>query len=265
MRRQTPTGRRALLSFACAALACACARNPAPEPAPTPAGEDVPALVAEADRLYARRESPERAREAAALLRRARTADYQNYEVVWKLSKFDYYLGSREDGEKGARAAAFDEGVAAGEAAVRLRPDAPDGHFWLGANLGGRAQLRGALSALSAVDDVRREMETVIRLDEGYQAGSAYLALGQLDLELPGVMGGDHRRAVETLEKGLRFGPDNALLRLRLAEAYLAVKRPADARKQLDAILQMKPHPDYLAEYREAERRARKLLEESRQ
>lgn len=259
MRRQTPPRRRALLAFACAALSCACGSGPPPTAA-TPEPADVSALIAEAERLYAQRETPERAREAVAVLRRARAADYQNYEVAWKLSKFDYYLGSR-DGEKEARAAAFEEGVAAGEAAVRLRPDAPDGHFWLGANLGGRAQLKGALSALSAVDDIRREMETVIRLEEGYQAGSAYLALGQLDLQLPGLLGGNKRRAVEVLEKGLHFGPDNALLRLRLAEAYRAVKRPADARKQLDALFKMQPHPDYVAEYREAEQQGRKLLE----
>jgi tetratricopeptide (TPR) repeat protein len=258
MRSQMPTPRRALASFVCAVLSCACAGAPQPPAAPTPEAANVPALVAEADKLYAQRETPERAREAAAVLRRARSADYQNYEVAWKLAKFNYYLGSHV-GDKEARAAAFEEGVAAGEAAVRLRPDGPEGHFWLGANLGGRAQLRGALSALSAVGDIRREMETVIRLDEGFQAGSAYLALGQIDLEMPGVLGGDRQRAVETLEKGLRFGPDNAFLRLRLAEAYLAVKRPADARKQLDALFQMKPHPDYVAEYREAEREARKL------
>ena len=60
----------------------------------------------------------------------------------------------------------------------------------------------------------------MIKLDEGFLAGSAYLGLGQLYLQAPRMLGGDRQKAVEYLEKGLRFGKDNALLRLRLAEAY---------------------------------------------
>jgi tetratricopeptide (TPR) repeat protein len=144
---------------------------------------------------------------------------------------------------------------------VRNGPNRPEGHFWLGANLGGRARLQGPLYALASVPDIRREMEEVIRVDEGFQAGSAYLALGQIDLELPEIMGGNRERAVETLEKGLQFGENNAMLRLRLAEAYLDVKRTEDARKQLNAIFKLKPSPDYLPEYKQAEAAARTLLE----
>jgi tetratricopeptide (TPR) repeat protein len=111
------------------------------------------------------------------------------------------------------------------------------------------------------VPDIRKEMEAVIKIDEGFQAGSAYLALGQIDLELPEIMGGNRDRAVENLEKGLKFGEQNAMLRLRLAEAYLDVKRPEDARRQLNAIFKLDPSPDYLPEYRQAEAAARALLE----
>jgi tetratricopeptide (TPR) repeat protein len=217
------------------------------------------ALVAQADALYDGRASIEKARQAVAVLRRARTADYGNYEAIWKLSKYDYYLGAHE-GDEPRRLDAFREGIAAGEQAVKLSPDKPEGHFWLGANLGGRAKAQGPLYALSPVPDIRREMETVIKLDDSFQAGSAYLALGQLDLELPEVMGGDSKRAVEELERGMKVGQDNALLRLELAKAYYEVKRPADARAQAEAILKMKPAPGYQTEYEEAAEGARQLL-----
>jgi predicted Zn-dependent protease len=105
-------------------------------------------------------------------------------------------------------------------------------------------------------------MEIVIKLDEGYQDGSAYMVLGQIDLTLPGLFGGNKKRAVERLEKGLSFGKKNAFLRLRLAEAYLAVKRTEEAHKQLDEILSMGPDPDYQPEYEEAVAEARKMLSE---
>src|SRR5258708_33871033 len=88
-------------------------------------------------------------------------------------------------------------------------------------------------------------METVIKLDEGYQSGRAYMALGQLYLEAPRMLGGDSQKAVEYLEKGVRLGPTNALLRCQLAEADAALHRNDEARKQSDYLLAMKPTPGY--------------------
>ncbi|MCA1593588.1 MAG: TRAP transporter TatT component family protein [Acidobacteria bacterium] len=246
-----------ILWLAGSAISCSSRQTKPPEQTQ---GAQVAELLAQADRLYAQRETFDRAREAVSVLRHARTVDYSNYETEWKLAKFNYYLGTYGTDEA-ARGEAFREGMEAGEAAVKIEPNKPEGHFWLGANMGGRAELEGALAGLSFVGDIRREMETVIKLDEGFEGGSAYMALGQLDLELPSMLGGDNKRAVEELEKGLRFGENNVLLRLRLAEAYLSVKRRDDARQQLNAMLKMKSNPDYIPEQQSALAKARRLLE----
>ncbi len=258
--RPLPRTFLSLFIFVLAGLALSCSSEQARPTDASAEREQLSELMAQADQLYAQRESVERAREAVAVMRRARFADTGNYEAAWKLAKFNYYLGEHEKDEH-LRAEAFREGIAAGEAAVRLGPNKPEGHFWLGANLGGRARLQGPLYALASVPDIRKEMEAVIKIDEGFQAGSAYLALGQIDLELPEIMGGNRERAVENLEKGLKFGEQNAMLRLRLAEAYLDVKRTEDARQQLNAIFKLKPSPDYLPEYKQAAAAARALLE----
>jgi predicted Zn-dependent protease len=248
-----------LLSLAASAcLAASCSRGQVKSEGPTEAAP-TQELIAQAEKYYAARDKIENAREAVAVMRRARMSDYGNYEAVWKLSKFDYYLGAHESDDK-AKLDAFREGIAAGEAAVKLAPDKPDGHFWYAANLGARDEVQGPLYALPDIPQIRREMELVIKLDESYEGGSAYLALGQIDLELPELMGGDRRRAIEELEKGVKVADDNALLRLRLAEAYYEQKRPADARAQAQAILKMKPDPDYKPEYEEAADGARQLL-----
>lgn len=250
-----------LLSLAASAwLSASCSRGQVKSENPV---EAVPTqeLIAQAEKYYAGRDKIENAREAVAVMRRARMSDYSNYEAAWKLSKFNYYLGTHEaeDNDK-AKLDAFREGIAAAQAAVKLAPDKPEGHFWLGANLGARGEAQGPLYALPDIPQIRSEMETVIKLDESYEGGSAYLALGQIDLELPELMGGDRKRAVEELERGVRVADDNALLRLRLAEAYYETKRPADARAQAQAILKMKPDPDYKPEYEEAAEGARQLL-----
>lgn len=192
------------------------------------------------------------------MLRQARTADPNSYEALWRLAKFNYYLATHTEGDEQDKA--FRDGIDAGKAAVALQGNKPEGHFWLGANYGSSLE-EGAIFGLATVEDVRNEMQAVLKLDEGYQDGSAYMVLGLVDLKAPKLMGGDTQKAVAELEKGLRFGESNAILRLHLAEAYQEVGRSDDARKQLNAIINMTADPNYLPEYKEAVAEARKLLE----
>lgn len=252
----------AVTALAAASLACGGRTAAPPQTAPTP--PTVPELIARADELYARREDVDRVREAVALLRRARTYDERSYDALWRLARGSYHLGETL-AEKGARDAAYSEGIAAGHAAVELEEARPEGHYWLGANLAGRTELQGVIGDLAAIGDVRHEMEAVIRADEGFERGGAYMLLGQVELEAPRVLGGDRQRAVELLEKGLALGPDNAHLRLLLARAYLAVKRRDDARQQLQTVIDATPHPDYVPEHKRAAAEARQLLSEQSQ
>ena len=215
--------------------------------------------IAEADQLYAGRADLLKVRQGLLVLRQSQAEDQANYDLAWRLAKFNYYLGAHTP-ETTERDKAFHDGIEAGKLAEKLQDGKPEGHFWLGANYGGSAK-NSILAGLTDFDDIKREMETVIKLDEGYQTGSAYMALGQLYLEAPGLLGGDTQKAIEYLEKGLRVGPNNATLRGHLAEAYVAAHRNEDARKQIDELLAMKPDPGYEPEYEEAVARGRKLEE----
>jgi tetratricopeptide (TPR) repeat protein len=267
--REPRFGLLLLVALACLCASCSSGPTAGKSPAATtnttsanaPAAPNVSPteMVAQAEQHYAQRADLAQIREAIAKLKQARAVDYTHFDTVWRLSKCSYYLGDNTK-DKAERDRAFEDGVEAGQAAIKLQPDKPEGHFWLAANLGGQAQA-SALSGLGSVDDIRTEMQTVIKLDEGFMSGSAYMALGQIELELPSMMGGDPKKAVEYLEKGLRFGETNALLRLRLAQAYQAVERKADARKQLDTLINMKPDPNYVPEHQKAVAEARKMLE----
>jgi Tfp pilus assembly protein PilF len=217
--------------------------------------------VSQADQAYAQRDNLMRLRQAIVLLRQAVTADPGDYDASWRLAKFNYYLATHTD-DSHERDKAFRDGIEAGKTAVELQGGKPDGHFWLGANYGAAAQT-STIAGLATVDDVRNEMETVLRLDERYQNGSAYMVLGLVYLDAPGIVGGDPHKAVELMENGLRFGEANAFLHLYLAEAYVKVGRTEDARKQLNTIISMKPDENYLPEYTEALGEARKLLEKT--
>jgi len=215
--------------------------------------------ITQAEQLYSERDDLMKVRQGIVSLRQAITKDPGNYEAAWQLSKFNYYLGIHSE-DSGERDKAFRDGIAAGKTAVQLQNDKPDGHFWLGANYGGAAE-HSTVQGLATVNDIRNEMDTVLRLDEGYQNGSAYMVLGLVYLNAPRIVGGDAKKAVETMEKGLRFGQPNAFLHFHLAEAYAKVGRNDEARKEINTILTMKPDQGYLPEYKEASDDAHKLLD----
>jgi Tfp pilus assembly protein PilF len=231
-------------------------RSHAKVEAPAADKQSAAADIAQADRLYAQREDLARVQQGIVLLRQAITAEPGNYDAQWRLAKFDYYLGTHFEAD---RENAFREAIEAGKTAVKLQGGKPDGHFWLGANYGG--SLEAEMFGVASVDDVRKEMETVLKINEGYQDGSAYMVLGLVDLKAPKIVGGDPQRAVTELEKGLQFGKGNAFLRLHLAEAYQAVGRTSDAKQQLNTILSMKPDPNYLPELKEAQSQAHQMLQ----
>jgi tetratricopeptide (TPR) repeat protein len=215
--------------------------------------------IAEAEPLYQGREDMTKARLAVTALRQAHAADYGNYEAAWKLARAAFYVADRTDNET-ERDTMFKEGTDAGKAAVQLQPTKPDGHFWLGANYGGDAA-HSTLANLSSFQDIKGEMEAVLKLDEGYQGYSAYLGLGRLYLQAPKMLGGDPSKAVEYLEKGVKLNPNNTLMRYELAAAYETLNRSADAKKQIESLMAATPDPKYTAEHKQAIENAQKLLE----
>jgi tetratricopeptide (TPR) repeat protein len=216
-------------------------------------------VITEADTLYAQRTDLVKVRQAIVALRQAQADDSTNYDLAWRLAKYNYYLGSHTP-ESTEKSKAFHDGVEAGKFAVQLRNDKPEGHFWLGANYGGNAQI-STLSGLSEIEDIKTEMEAVLKIDEKYQGGSAYMVLGQVYLEAPRILGGDVSKAINYLEKGIKIGPDNDLMRAKLAAAYAEAHRNEDARKQIDTLIATKPSPDYQPEYDEAVAEAKKIQE----
>jgi hypothetical protein len=215
--------------------------------------------ITTADQFYAGRGDLIKVRQGIVALRQGQLENQGNYELAWRLAKFNYYLGAHTT-DSTERDKAFHDGIAAGKVAVQLQDNKPEGHFWLGANYGGNAK-NSIMAGLSDIDEIKRQMDAVIKLDEGYQSGSAYLALGQMYLEAPGVLGGDTQKAIQNLEKGLKFGPDNSLLKANLAAAYVEAHRNDDARKQINELMAMKPAAGYEPEHQEALELARKLQE----
>lgn len=246
----------AFLSFSLASCAAKGETEPVSKQASaTPLAE----TIAQAEALFKQREDVAKLREAVKLLSAARNIDNRNYEIEWNFSKFNYFLGKQSSDETEIEKA-FEDGIEAGKIASRMEPTKPDGFFWYGANLGEQARRSPVTVGLKSIDEIREAMNKVIEIKPDYQSASAYDALAQIELKAGFLGGGKPEKAVEYLEKALELEKDNTYIYLHLAQAYLAVKRPSDARKQLEYLLKMKPNPDYLPEYKETTEEARELL-----
>src|SRR5437660_3711897 len=85
--------------------------------------------IAEADSLYGQRADLVKVRQAIVALRQAQAGDPANFDLAWRLSKFNYYLGAHTP-ESREQDKAYREGIDAGKLAVQLQDGKPEGHFW---------------------------------------------------------------------------------------------------------------------------------------
>ncbi len=185
-----------------------------------------------ADKLYVDRDKIESLKQAIALVEKEVT----NYEAMWRLAKFKYYLSDTQSDEK-QKIKLLQEGITAAERAIKLDAGRAEGHFWMGATKGAYAELKGAFSAMGLVKTVRREFETALKIDPAYAKGTTHLALGELLIRLPALLGGSDKKGLQYLEQGLQYGPQNAELKLLLAEQYAKQDKKAAAKKLLEEIL----------------------------
>jgi tetratricopeptide (TPR) repeat protein len=219
--------------------------------------------IAHADELFAARDKPDNLRQAVQLMEQTTAREPSNYEAWWRLARARYYVADREN-DQTKKTRLFQSGVEAAKKAVAADAARVEGHFWLGANQGEYANLKGALQSLGLVKSIRREFEAALAINPAYQNGAIYSALGQIDLNLPRLLGGNERRGIERLEAGLKVGPDNAELKVTLAEVYQKKGRREEARKLLESVLTVNDAARSPMEMEELKTKARALLEKAK-
>lgn len=210
------------------------------------------------DALYSNRTHLPDAQRAADLWSAALAARPGDYDAAWKLARAAYWLGGHLATEA-ARIAALERGIAAGEKAVAARPDRPEGHFWLAADMGGLAELRGIRAGLKYRTPVRRHLERVLAIDPAYQKGSADRALGRWYYRVPGLLGGSKRKSEEHLRKSLAYYPPSISSRMFLAETLASLHRRAEAIALLKEIEALPVDPEWAPEDTVFKRQARAL------
>ena len=225
-------------------------------PTPTLSASTDP--VADSDALFSYGEDPARDLQALATLTGALVTDAHNYQMLWRAARAYYLVG--DDASDREKQRYFERGIEMGQRAVAQQPDGVEGHFWLAANYGGLSEIQGIWQALQLVKHVRTEMETALRLQPDYENGNAYRALGEIARQLPGVLGGNLKRAIAYFEQGLRVAPQNMRLKLALAKAYLEAGQREASQQLLAEILQMPVRSERTHADQRTQDKARQLL-----
>jgi hypothetical protein len=213
---------------------------------------------ADPDALYREREQIARAREAAAIWQQRVAANASDFESWWKLARAYYWLGGHAP--QSERKADLERGIAAGERAIALRGNSPEGYFWKAANMGALAESFGMRQGLKYRGAIKQSLETVLRLDPAYLQGSADRALGRWYFKVPALFGGSKKKSEDHLRRSLTYNANSHSSRFFLAETLMSTDRDAEARAELQKILAAPIDPEWAPEDREFKQKASDLL-----
>lgn len=216
--------------------------------------------IVRADELFAARDDSGHLQQGTSMMEALCAREPSHYEAWWRLARFRYYLGDRET-DKAKKSRLFQSGIEAARKGVALDGARVEAHFWLAANQGEYADLKGALQSLGLVKTIRKEFEAALAINPAYENGAIYSALGQIDLNLPRLLGGNERRGIERLEEGLKVGPGNAELKVTLAEVYQKKGRRDEAKKLVESVLSVNDPARSPVELEELRTKARALLD----
>jgi tetratricopeptide (TPR) repeat protein len=213
------------------------------------------------DALYRGREQLANARQAADIWDARLAANSKDFEAAWKLARACYWLGGHVPADDQRKQ--YERGISAAMRAVELQPDRPDGHFWMAADMGAMAESFGLRAGIRYRAPVKKELETVLKIDPAYQQGSADRALGRWYFRVPRLFGGSRDKAIEHLKQSLTHAPESTATHFFLAETYLDMDRPDDARRELQVVLDAPLDPDWTPEDREFKQKAAELLKKT--
>jgi tetratricopeptide (TPR) repeat protein len=202
-------------------------------------------------------EDPARIDRARELLESALPRE-PDLRVMLALAKASYLWGDLRATQASDKLAAYERGREVAQRAIDVSPESYEAHFWYAVNTGRWGQTSGLLRSLSILPTLRSEVETVLRLKPDYVPGLRLA--GSVSFQTPEFVGGSKTKAEAHFKKGLEIDPRFTGIRVDLAKLYIAAARYAEARQELQRVLE-EPSPTYASEWKVKDvGQARRLL-----
>jgi hypothetical protein len=145
---------------------------------------------------------------------------------------------------------------------MELDPKSAEAHFWFATNTARWGQVNGIVRSIFLLPTVKREIRAILDLDPSFTA--VYALAGNVYYEVPRLLGGDLDMAEQMFRKGLTQDSRFTGMRVGLAKTLIKKGRIAEARRELQAVLDEK-EPRNLADWTVKDsKKARELLESIR-
>jgi tetratricopeptide (TPR) repeat protein len=212
---------------------------PAGPVAAHPAVEEAARLVATYHEDLARLDRARGVLEAAL-------AKERRVETMTLLARVCYLIGDLRAATPDDKLAAYERGRELAQRAIELAPRSEDAHFFYLANTGRWGQTKGIMRSLFLVPTVRETIETLLALNG--KSARTHGAAASFLFELPRLVGGDREKAEAHWKKAFELDPHYTAPRVEYARYLISAGRPADARRELQAVLDEKA-PSIVADW----------------
>jgi len=157
-------------------------------------------------------------------------------DILVALARVCFIWGDIRAASAEQKLEAYDRGRQAARRALERAPRNASAHFWFATNTARWGQTKGLVRSLFLLPTVQQEIQTVLELDPAFTA--VYALAGNVYYEVPGIFGGDLDLAEQMFRRGLEQDPKFTGMRVGLGKALIKKRRIAEARRELQAVLQ---------------------------
>ncbi len=170
----------------------------------------------------------------------------QGDEPIALLEGAELYMQMADDlfSEDGPRQSAYEAGAALAKRALDIDARQAHAHFVYAATLGSAERLKGLANAGLVLNDIKRHLREALAIDPTHP--QALQMMGGLYAELPWVLGGNETEAESYLRRAIQADGRYTNAHLILARLLIKQRRFAEARKHLQAVIDVQqPHYPY--------------------
>ncbi|MCB0272870.1 MAG: hypothetical protein KDD46_07640 [Bdellovibrionales bacterium] len=162
--------------------------------------------------------------------------DPNHVEALWRASRTSWWIGQHLESKRD-KASSYFNGIEFAKRAVTIDPNSAASHFSLAGNYGSYGETKGIFKSLKLLKPMQRALEEVIRIDPHFEEGSAYRVQGIIDYKVPGILGGNKKRAEKLLLQAYNYNNHNPYHLYYLGEYYLEMRNYSESKQYLNKLL----------------------------
>ncbi len=185
--------------------------------------------------FWSERNTLEGAKKAFDSMKSLYSENQNDYEVLWKIARISHYYADNFVKDREEKKKILDLGKIAAEKATALKPDAPEGWYWLAVCLGSWGEVNGVMQSLSAIKPIMDACNKGIKISEKFSGGNFYMVRGRVYHKAPSVISvGDTKKAIADYEKAISINPNNRTAYRFYAELLIEQNNKEKAKEMIE-------------------------------